>query len=97
MPRKTEIEQRIHIWVSEEHYAATAPAIAAIRPAAHHIFFPMEGRASIPTVTGFDYDLRFIYKLHFSLLFPFFRFSRQYSRTLHVSHFGLRALQQRRP
>ncbi len=52
-----------------------APAVAAIRPAARHVFFAVEVHHAIPAFAGMYQDLCFIYEHDFSMetLYRLFR------------------------
>ena len=57
-----EIQQRVGAVVHGEHDVAAAAAVAAVRPALRHVFFPAEGDAAVPAVAGLDIELYLIEK-----------------------------------
>ena len=57
-----EVHQGGHMVVHCDHHVAAPAAVAAVRAAGGHIFFPVEGDHAVAAVAGADGDLCGIYK-----------------------------------
>ena len=61
-PLIAEVHQGGHVIVHGDHHVAPAAAVAAVRAAGGHIFFPVEGDHAVSAAAGADGDLRGVYK-----------------------------------
>ncbi len=57
-----EIEKGCDLGIGRKKYVSTFAAIAPVRAAPRNIFFTPEANASLPSVSRFDEDFRFINK-----------------------------------
>ena len=58
----TEIHQGGHVVVDDYHHIAALTAVASVRAAGGHIFFPVEGNHAVAAVAGADSNTGGIYK-----------------------------------
>ena len=65
-PLIAKVQQRGHVGVGDKDDIAAPAAVAAVRPAGRHIFFPVEADVAIAAAARPDPDLRNIYKHIFS-------------------------------
>ena len=102
MPLEAEIHQRMHPFRGQKHHIAAPSAVAAVRAACGHVFFPVEGHAAVAAVAGLHPDIDNIYKKRHRSSFPPRQLAAQVSLHKcsfrgHRSHSGPRAWQMRRP
>ena len=59
---KAEIQQGVHVFIRQQHHIAAPAAVAAVRPAVLHKFFPVKGNAAVAAVAGLGDQGRVINK-----------------------------------
>ena len=59
---ETEVQQRVHILVRQQHYVAAPAAVTAVRPAVLHKLLPMKGNAAVPAVARLGDKRRAVHK-----------------------------------
>ena len=59
---ETEIHQGIHAAVRHKNHISAPAAVAAVRAAGRHIFFPAEGHGAVAAVAGLDFNFCTVYK-----------------------------------
>ena len=59
---EAEVHQRVHALGGEELHVPAAAAVAAVRAAGLHVFFPVEGDAAVAAVARLDRDVDDVHK-----------------------------------
>ena len=65
-----EIQQGGQVVIHLKDHIAALAAVAAVRAAGRHVFFPVEGHGAVAALAGFDKDFSNIYKHNFLLRLP---------------------------
>ncbi len=62
--REAVIDERVDVAIGDGKDAAAAPAVAAVRSAARHVFLASKRRGAVAAVAGDHFDIRFIDEFH---------------------------------